>query len=282
MRLPAMLYYRAWQDIFMGSRLAEYSALLARLKALGYRFCTMAEFVLAADAGEHFGSPVCLLRNDVDSDPRGAARMFAGDRSADVRATYYFRLSTLDPALAARIAAHGSEVGYHFEEIATVAKRLGLRSQDDIAAQMDGIRDEFRKNVATFRRRAGVPVRTVASHGDFANRRLGVPNQQLLTQTLLEELNLVADAYDPRIHAGLAARYTDCPPPHWWMPDDPLRALETRPSTVSILVHPRQWTCNPAANLRLTGQRIAEEAAWRLRGPTRSAHVQSASRPAIR
>jgi hypothetical protein len=276
------IYYRAWQDIFMGSRLAEYSALLTRLKALGYRFCTMTEFVLAADAGEHFASPVCLLRNDVDSDPRGAARMFSCDRSAGVRATYYFRLSTLDPALAADIAATGSEVGYHFEEIATVAKRLGLRSHDDVAAQMERIRDEFRSNIATFRRRSGVPVRTVASHGDFANRRLGIPNQQLLTQTLLNELELVADAYDRRIHAGLAARYTDCPPPQWWKPDDPIRALEKRPATVSILVHPRQWTCNPAANLRLTIRRVADEAAWRIRGASRTAHVQRASRPAVR
>lgn len=276
------IYYRAWQDVFMGSRLAEYSALLARLKNLGYRFCTLADFVLAANDGRHFVSPVCLLRNDVDSDPRGAARMFECDQSAGARATYYFRLSTLDPALAARIAATGSEVGYHFEEIATVAKRLGLRSTDDVAAQMERIRDEFRNNVAAFRRRSGVPLCTVASHGDFANRRLGIPNQQLLTQTLLEELDLVADAYDRRIHAGLAARYTDCPPPQWWKPDDPMQALEKRPATVSILVHPRQWTCNPATNLRLTVQRIAEEAAWRVRSPSHTAHVRRASRSAVR
>lgn len=276
------VYYRAWQDVFMGSRLAEYSALLARLKELGYRFCTMAEFAAVDNPNDHFASPVCLLRNDVDSDPRGAARMFDCDRSAGVRATYYFRLATLDPDLAARIAAYGSEVGYHFEEIATAAKRLGLRSKGEVAARIEPVRDEFRRNVAMFRKRSGVPLSTVASHGDFANRRLGLPNQQLITQTLLDELGIVADAYDRRIHAGLAARFTDCPPPRWWKPDDPMRALQNRPATVSILVHPRQWICNPAANLRLTGRRVAEEAVWRMKSVLHPGQVRRAPQSAVR
>lgn len=259
------LYYRLWQDLFMGSRLAEYCALLSRLQQLGYRFCTMAEFVVAMDRGERFPMPVCLLRNDVDSDPRGASKMFECDREAGVRATYYFRLATLEPELAARMSAHGAEVGYHFEEIATVAKRLGLRSKADIEPRMELIRDEFRRNVRRFRERSGVTLRTVASHGDFANRRLDVPNQALLTPALLEELDLLADAYDRRIHAGLAARFTDCPPPQWWKPADPMRALDPKPATVSILVHPRQWTCSPGVNLRLAVARLGEAALWRAR-----------------
>jgi hypothetical protein len=275
------LYYRVWQDLFMGSRLGEYRTLLARIKDLGYRFCTMAEFIAATDRGERFPTPVCLLRNDVDSDPRGAAQMFACDAEARVRATYYFRLATLDPELATCIAEYGSEIGYHFEEIATVAKRLALRSKDDIEARMDLIRDEFRHNVQRFRALSAVAVRTVASHGDFANRRLGVPNQQLLTPALLDELGLVADAYDRRIHAGLAARFTDCPPPQWWKPADPLRALDAKPATVSILVHPRQWTCSPAANLRLAMQRIGEEVLWRTRAAHPASQTGQASKSAV-
>jgi hypothetical protein len=163
--------------------------------------------------------------------------------------------------LAQKIAAHGSEVGYHFEEIASVAKRLGLGSKPQIDAHLDLIRNEFRNNFLGFRARAGVTLRTVASHGDFINRRIGVPNQYLLTDALLDELGIV-DGYDRRIHAGLTARFSDWPPPDWWRPADPLHALQDRPATVSILVHPRQWICNPALNLRLDAMRLVEEIAW--------------------
>lgn len=265
----------------MGSRLAQYRALLNRLKQLGYQFRTMAEFIEAVDRGEAVTAPICLLRNDVDSDSKGAENMFDCDRDARVRATYYFRLATLDPALAARIVAHGSEVGYHYEEIATVAKHLGLGSAAEVEERLESVRDEFRRNVARFRSLSGVALRTVASHGDFANRRLGVPNHHLLTPALLHELGIVADAYDKRVHAGLVARFTDCPPPQWWRPADPLAALAAKPATVSILVHPRQWTCAPVLNLGLAVLRVGEEVGWRARVVRKARHAMHARPSAL-
>jgi hypothetical protein len=261
--MTASLRHRLYQDFFMGSRLGEYRSLLSRLKELGYEFRTMADFAETPGRGETPNRPTCLLRNDIDSDSGGAARMFACDRNEGVRATYFFRLATIDAGLAREIVRHGGEVGYHFEEIASAAKRLGLRSRQQIDNNLDLIRHRFRENVALFRSMTGISPRIVASHGDFANRRIGVPNHYLLTRSLMDELGIVADAYDPRIHAGLDARYSDFPAPEWWRPQDPALSSEDRPRTISVLVHPRQWICSPWLNLRLDAARLWEEARWR-------------------
>ncbi|MGH6878930.1 MAG: hypothetical protein ACREHV_16340, partial [Rhizomicrobium sp.] len=108
--------------------------------------------------------------------------------------------------------------------------------------------------------------RVVASHGDFINRRIGVANDYLLTRQLMDELGIVADAYDPRVHANCQVRFSDRPAPQWWQPADPMQALGGRPATVSILVHPRQWAYNPTVNIRLAARRLCEETAWQWRG----------------
>ena len=267
------LYYRVYQDVFMRSRLGRYRDLLRALLGAGYQFTTIAEAASAAALPER----LCLLRNDVDSDPATAARMFACDRDFGIRATYYFRLATIDRNLASRIAAYGSEVGYHFEEIATYAKQFGLRSKEDVDAHLDSIRALFRRNISEFEKLTGVRPRTIASHGDFANRQIGVANHHLLTRPLLDELGLVAHAYDDKVFSRLDARFADAPAPLWWRPADPAKSLSTPPRSMTILVHPRQWQCSPAENLRQLSRRMWEEMAWSVRR-ARYRRVQSSAR----
>ena len=95
-----------------------------------------------------------VLRHDVDTDPTTAAAMWQIARSLGVRASFYFRLSTLDIDLMRRIAESGSEAGYHYEEAATVAKRERLRTRERALQEMPRMRDLFRRNLDDLRKAA--------------------------------------------------------------------------------------------------------------------------------
>jgi hypothetical protein len=255
----SFLRNRIYQNYFMGSRLDQYRDLLRQIRAAGYRFLTTSEFAQSILSNDGIGSATCLLRNDVDTDPAGAERMFDCDREFDVRATYYFRLSTIDRPLMRRISEFGSEVGYHFEETSTIIKRHGLASRKQIESQVDLMRAEFRKNITNFRNFSGIVPRSVVAHGDFVNRLVNIPDSYFITPSLLKECEIVADAQK------LCAWLSDAPAPIWWRRQNPLDAVAGAPCTIAILVHPRQWTCSRVANLRLDVVRIWEEAAWRAR-----------------
>jgi hypothetical protein len=255
----SFLQSRLYQNYVMGSRLDQYCDLLRQLRSAGYRFLTTSEFAQPISSNDGVRSAICLLRNDVDTDPAGAARMFDCEREFDVRATYYFRLSTIDRRLIRQISDFGSEVGYHCEETSTIIKRHGLASREQIDAHVDSMRAEFRRNIANFRNLTGIMPRSVVAHGDFVNRLVNIPDSYFITPSLLKEFEIVADAQK------LCAWLSDAPAPMWWRPQNPLDALAGTPDTIAILVHPRQWTCNRMANLRLDFVRIWEEAAWRIR-----------------
>jgi hypothetical protein len=70
---------------------------------------------------------VLVHRHDIDSDLRTARKMFALEVKHGVQASYYFRLSTLDYGFMRDIEAAGGEASYHYEEVATYAKRHRLR-----------------------------------------------------------------------------------------------------------------------------------------------------------
>ena len=269
------IWYRLYQDYFMGSRLSEYRAMLERLRTWGYRFETVSDFFPAAQRGERKGEFVCLLRIDVDTDPQGAAAMFVVEQDLGIRATYYFRRSTMDAKLARRIADYGSEVGYHFEEIASFAKRHGLRTREEAQANFKPMQDWFDLNLREFAKKMGLSPRSVAAHGDFANRRFNLSNSALLTPELMREAGLLVHTSQPHFTRHLVARYADAPAPRWWQPSDP--SLIPPRGPIMILVHPRQWRCNRTENFRVSAHRIGDEIAWAVRRATNPRSVAPAS-----
>jgi hypothetical protein len=261
--------YRLYQDLLMPSRLGAYERLLRRIAAQGYAFLRVVDMAAWARGGDA-PEMACILRMDVDSDVPTARRMFEIASANGIRGTYYFRRSTFDAALMRRIEAQGSEVGYHYEELSTLARRLGLSGRADIDAHLPEIRECFARNLLEFASILGHLPKTIASHGDFANRKLGLANHYAINTSLRERFGIVAEAYDEWLNVHVRARCSDRGPPVWWKPAAPDEAIDRRVPCLYLVVHPRQWRANIRENLRLGAERTYQEALWRMRSAARA------------
>ena len=232
----------------MPCRLNEYERILQILLASDYTFRSVQSYWDLLLSGKPIGKTV-LLRHDVDTDRQIVARFLEIEKRLGVQSTYYFRLSTLDIPLMQQIHAMGSEASYHYEEIAEVAKRRGIGRIDAIKPFLAEIGDLFCARVEDIRKRAGVPVRTVASHGDFANRLLGLANTALLDEAVRARAKIEVEAYDMELMQGVF-RISDAPFPTFWHPAPPTEGIVSGTQVMQIIVHSRHWRSARLENLR--------------------------------
>lgn len=169
-------------DYFMPSRIDEYYLLLEEILNHGYTICSIEDFwhrikgrLIKTE------EKYLILRHDIDTDVTTAKLLWEIEKSFGVQSSYYFRLTTFDDIDFIRmIAASGSEASYHYEELATVVKKKCLKTKRQVLQEMPCIRGLFEKNINLLRKRSGLPLNIVASHGDFINRKLGILNLSIL------------------------------------------------------------------------------------------------------
>jgi hypothetical protein len=279
------LWERFYADFLLPDRLQEYRQLLVRAAELGYRAMSIGEYRRAVAAHEHRstlaaqerqcavalqehrpalaapeqnGTKVLILRHDIDTDVPTAKLQFEIERSLGVSASYFFRLATVDVEFMRHLHACGSDVGYHYEELSTVAREQRLRTRGEVELHLPEIRERFRENLRELRAIADLPLRFVAAHGDMANRHLGMRNQELLDDALLSELQIEVTADARAATPGLVSRFSDTVYPNFWKPHDPKIALERGDAVLYLLTHPRQWRRNVRENLRDDLGRLVE------------------------
>lgn len=257
---------RVYSDFLMRSRLGLYRALLETALGAGYEVISVERlWRQISGPGLDPDRRLLVLRHDVDTDPGTAGVMWGIDRELGVKSSYHFRLSTIAEGLMADIASGGGDASYHYEEIATVAKRHGLAARADVEAHMPEAQAEFARNLEHLRSITGLPMPVVSAHGDFVNRRLGTPNWMLLADAdFRRQVGLEAEAYDPDLIGSLTSKHTDVPYPQFWMPADPLVAIQRGDAVVYILVHPRHWHVDRLGNLRDDIRRAVEGARYGL------------------
>lgn len=262
---PVELAYRLYADFLMPSRLREFDSLLGEVQQAGYAVWSVESYWRAARAGRlPSGRRHLVLRHDVDTDPGTARRMWEIEQRRGISSSYYFRLSTVDVKLMQAIHAEGGEASYHYEEIADAIKARGLTRREDVESSMAAIHQLFRENLTSLRARTGLPMRVVASHGDWANRRLDIANRELLADAeLRREMEIELEVYDPAFRGGFPDLICDDSPPRYWRGGDPLRAVRDGRTPLHVLVHPRQWASSISHNLTDDWNRWLEERRWR-------------------
>jgi hypothetical protein len=265
------MWRRFYSDFLLPDRLDEYRRLLVRAAEFGYRTMSIGDYRHAASTDERGAvDKVLILRHDIDTDLSTAKLQCDIERSLEVSASYFFRLSTVDVEFMRHLNADGNDVGYHYEELSTVARERGLRTRGEVELHLPEIRDRFRENLRGLRARTELPLRFVAAHGDMANRRLGMRNQELLDETTRHELEIEVTADARAATPGLVSRFSDAAYPSFWKPYDPTIALERGDAAVYLLTHPRQWRRNVRENLREDLGRLAAGYRYRRSGRRRA------------
>lgn len=245
---------RIYSDYFMKNRYDEYDKLLNELLKQNFKFIKICDFY-KFDSNEE---KKVFLRHDIDNDVHIAKELFKLEKKHNIHSTYYFRWSTMEYKFIKELENYGNEIGYHYEEISTYAKKNHIKNKKQIYNNIDLLRNILIKNTKKFEKESGVKVQSICSHGDWINRKLNISNIELSNQIVKKSLNIKIEAYD--IEKGLDFRISDRQFPDCWYPSTPFEYIRNRNNKIGlILVHPRRWNSSFLSRLREDIFRCIEE-----------------------
>ncbi|MFZ9956219.1 MAG: hypothetical protein ACO3E1_08835 [Flavobacteriales bacterium] len=236
------IFNRIYSDYLLPSRLKEYDALLQKANANGYLHVTISQFYNLIQKGELSADQKYFIhRHDIDTDVPTARAMFEIEKKNGVKSSWYFRRSTIDIPLMREIHEYGSEVGYHYEELSDFCKKHRIKSVEKVKENYEKIRSLFKKNFLDLEEQCGFEIKSVASHGDFVNRHLGLPNHSFVNQDLLKELAVDFECYDEVLLKNYQNILSDTIYPSFYKPHNPFQLIDEGKIRIYLLSHPRHW-----------------------------------------
>ncbi len=253
------VFKRIYLDYFMPSRLKEYEKILQNIVNEGFECITYSEYVSKLKKNTLEDKKYFILRHDIDTDLATTRRFFKIEKKMNVKASYYFRQTTINVKLMREINAYGSEASYHFEEIATFCKKNHIKNKQKVIENISEIRQMFKNNFITLEQKLGYKLITVASHGDFVNRKLNTINNVITDDdNLRQELGILAETYDKDVFAGFDTYVSDCKNGYISLLDEHLKTDKF----ICFLTHPRQWRTNFYVNTKDNLKRFVEGIVW--------------------
>lgn len=253
-----IIYNRIYADYLMPSRLKEYEKIIITSIDEGYIHISLKNYYALFVNNELTESRYFIHRHDVDTDIRTTKKMFEIEKKYNIQTTYYFRLSTISPQLMQDIEEFGSEASYHFEEIASFCKRNKITSRKDALNHIDEIKNEFINNFNKLELDLGYKFKTVASHGDFVNRKLKLINNEITNDlNLRKQLGINCETYDADLHNSFDTYISDKPYPKYYSPENIFDVIG-KANIICMLTHPRHWETNFWVNTKDNILRIIE------------------------
>lgn len=253
---------RFYCDYLMPSKLAAHEKIVREAQQAGYLQTSVRGYVDLIREGRCPAGKVLVHRHDIDTDLRTTRKLFDIETRQGIRSSFYFRLSTLDIGLMREIEAYGSEASYHYEELAAYAKKHRIKDATVLRARMHEIRTDFVTNFSRIEQCLGTKMRTVASHGDFVNRRLKVSNTEILDDPQLRAAcGIVCEAYDHALLDHIDIYISDRPAPQYYYPTAPIEAIRGH-RRICLVTHPRQVETNWKENTKDNLFRFYEGLVW--------------------
>jgi hypothetical protein len=243
----------------MPPRLKEYVRLIVDAVKNGYEHITIPDFYnIVKNNTLNSQKKYFIHRHDIDSDTTTARSFWEIEKKYNIKTSFYFRLSTLDIGLMREIHQYGSEVGYHYEELAQYCKDHSIKSPEEAKKHFAAIIDIFKRNFKSVESKTGFKIRTIASHGDFVNRKLNLTNFAFITDKLMQELNIDFECYNELLLKNYGTILSDLHYPAYYRPRNPFDCIKEGHKVIYLLSHPRHWRTAPWVNTKDNLQRIME------------------------
>jgi hypothetical protein len=197
---------------------------------------------------------VLILRHDVDYNPHAAYKMFKIEKERNVMSTFYFRWSTVDMKVISALVANGFEVSLHYETLATFCRakkiQIGKQITDEILTECRSLlTDEVKKFEMNY-----IKPKTLCSHGERINMKLGIPNHALMTDKSYKNLGIYFETYDPEILQRFTAYISDASikaGQKWKYGKTPAEEIQAGSKCICLLTHPHHWDHNLRNNINM-------------------------------
>jgi hypothetical protein len=242
----------------MRSKIDNYREILRAAVNNNYEFHTVLSFEnLIRENKIDAEAKYLILRCDVDtSDFKLLNSFITAEKEYGARCSYYFRLSTINYDLMKRINKQGGEASYHYEEIATYCLNNHIKNKETAIERLPIIRKIFIENYFEVKRLSGLDLLTIASHGDFVNVKLGLPNYHIVDEEVRRQVGIIREVYDSEQMDYVTFRRADHSCVNFT--EESVQAIINNEKVIYLLTHPAQWRADFWVNFKMNIDRIVK------------------------